>query len=109
MADKKTKLTIKDAFTKITGKQGVSDMATYGSSNQYPTYEDRRDFYTPGSADYQGPMIGAGKGTKDRMPGTTPQEVRNALQSLLEALKIIPKVKKKGPVLSPGSRYVDYI
>jgi len=109
MADTKKKLSIKDAFTQVTGKQGVSDMILYNTGGYYPTYENRSDFYTPDGANYQGPLLGAGKGTKDKMPGTTPAEVRNALQNLLEALKILPKIKKQGPVLSPGSRYVDHI
>lgn len=113
------KLTIKEALQVLGKDTPPSDMArrNYTMDVPYPTYSQRGNFYGQGpTADYQGPMSGAGVGTRDRMPGTTPTpiEVKTALQQLLEMLKITkpkPKVgKDKQLEIAPtGSKYGKYI
>lgn len=109
------KLTIKEALQVLGKDTPPSDMArrNYTMDVPYPTYSQRSNFYGQGpTADYQGPMAGAGSGTKDRMPGTTPAQVKTVLQQLLEMLKITkPKVgKDKQLEIAPtGSKYGKYI
>ena len=78
-----------------------------------PTYTDRSTFFQDGShADYQGPMKGAGKGTQDRMPGTSPERTVSPIEVLLRQLRIIPRpaAKSKRPEVGhPGDKYVKYI
>ena len=54
------------------------------------SYNDRR-FITDTSPDYQGDMGFAGEGTRDRMPGTTPQQTERPTHSKLNKLKSKPK------------------
>jgi len=78
----------------------------------YPTYSQRSNFYGQGpAANYQGSQGYAGSGTRDRMPGTTPEYSKTVLQELLELLKIKKpdSNKNKKPIKSTGSRYVNYI
>jgi len=113
------KLTIKEALQVLGKDTPPSDMArrNYTMDVPYPIYSQRSNFYGQGpTADYQGPMSGAGVGTRDRMPGTTPTpvEVKTALQQLLEMLKITkpkPKVgKDKQLEIAPtNSKYGKYI
>jgi hypothetical protein len=80
--------------------------------SSYPTYSQRSNFYGQGpTADYQGSQGYAGSGTRDRMPGTTPEYNKTVLQELLELLKIKKpdSNKNKKPIKSAGSRYVNYI
>ena len=78
-----------------------------------PTYTDRSTFFQDGSnADYQGPMLGAGRGTLDRMPGTSPEQPVSPVEALLRRLRIIPtppSVYKRPEVGHPGDKYVKYI
>ena len=77
-----------------------------------PTYNQRSNFYGQGpTANYQGSQGYAGSGTRDRMPGTTPEYSKTVLQELLELLKIKKpdSNKNKKPIKSTGSRYVNYI
>jgi len=113
------KLTIKEALQALGRATPTSDMAqrNYTMDVPYPTYSQRGNFYGQGpTADYQGPMLGSGAGTKDRMPGTTPTpvETKTKLQQLLEMLRITkPKPKagkdKQLEIAPPGSRYAKYI
>ena len=111
------KLTIKEALQVLGRGTPPNDMAlrNYTMDAPYPTYSQRSNFYGQGpTADYQGSMLGAGAGTRDRMPGTTPTPVniKTKLQQLLEMLKITkPKVgKDKQLEIAPsGSRYAKYI
>lgn len=112
-------LTIKEALQILGKNTPPSDMVwrNYTMDVPYPTYNQRSDFYGQGpTADYQGPMAGAGVGTRDRMPGTTPTptETKTVLQNLLERLKIAkPKPKvgkdKQLPVPSTSNKYAKYI
>ena len=111
------KLTIREALQILGRGTPPSDMAqrSYTMDAPYPMYSQRSNFYGQGpTADYQGPMVGTGVGTRDRMPGTTPTEVKTALQQLLEMLKITkskPKVNKNNQpeIAPPGSKYGKYI
>ena len=106
------KLTIKEALQVLERAVPPSDMAQRNNTMNapYPTYSQRSNFYGQGhTGDYQGPMLGGGAGTKDRMPGTTPTPTK--LQQLLEMLRIKPKAgkDKSKEIAPPGSRYAQYI
>ena len=106
------KLTIKEALQVLGRAVPPSDMAQRNNTMNapYPTYSQRSNFYGQGhTGDYQGPMLGGGAGTNDRMPGTTPTPTK--LQQLLEMLRIKPKAGKDKPkeIAPPGSRHAQYI
>jgi hypothetical protein len=111
------KLTIKEALQVLGRATPTSDMAQRNRTMDvpYPTYSQRSNFYGKGpTADYQGPMLGSGVGTRDRMPGTTPEETKTKLQQLLEMLRIRKPQPKEGKdkqkeIAPPGSRYAQYI
>ena len=98
------KLTIGQALQVLGRSLPPSDAARRNLTMMpYPIYDN--------TADYQGSMNFAGQGTRDRMPGTTPQYSKTALQKLLELLKIkkVNSNKTRKPIEPTGSRYVNYI
>ena len=106
------KLTIREALQVLGRAIPPSDRTqrNHTMDAPYPTYSQRSNFYGQGhTGDYQGPMLGGGAGTKDRMPGTTPTPTK--LQQLLEMLRIKPKAGKDKPkeIAPPGSRHAQYI
>ena len=108
------KLTIKEALQVLGRATPPSDTAQRNNTMNapYPTYSQRSNFYGQGlTGDYQGPLFGAGGGTKDRMPGTTPTPAPTKLQQLLEMLRIKPKAGKDKPkeIAPPGGRHAQYI
>lgn len=61
------------------------------------TYEERNRSDPRGNADYVGPMIGAGSGTRDKMPGTTPSQSDQLPRTSTKRLSPPSDKKKRKP------------
>jgi len=80
------------SLLKISGNQRANQRATSQAQRiDSVTYSDRNRSDPSGNADYTGYMRGAGSGTMDRMPGTTP----SSSNTLTSGKKLPPKPKQR--------------
>jgi hypothetical protein len=112
MADNQSKEKLLQILNRL-GHNPSSDVPGRNPTmNPMPTYTDRSTFDQDGSnADWQG-RTRIAPGTRDQMPGTSPDMPKSAVEYLLRQLRIIPtpKAKSKRPEVGhPGDKYVKYI
>jgi hypothetical protein len=112
MADKSSKVKLLQILNRLGQYPQVDTPRRNQSMDPMPTYTDRSTFDQDGSnSDWQGKTRIA-PGTRDRMPGTSPDMPKSKLEYLLRQLRIIPtpRAKDKRPEVGhPGDKYVKYI